>query len=120
MEEFCLLRRNLHRNKPTVMNKVRRFKGSNPLQFKYVNKTVKHPLKIMIWGCFSYHGVGRLYVCDGTMTSEKYLHVLQEKLLPSIHDFEISNPFHLDDSARCHWTLAVKEWHKENKINQTK
>ena len=77
----------------------------------------------MIWGCFSYHSVGRVYVCDGIMTFEKYLHVLQEKLLPSIYDLKfwfliiwmILISFGL---FWCHRTIAVKEWYKENKTNQ--
>ncbi|MEN2497501.1 MAG: Ubiquitin carboxyl-terminal hydrolase 22 [Marteilia pararefringens] len=105
-------------NMNSTMNRVRRFKSSSPLNPLYTTQRVKYPLKVMIWGCFNYKSVGRIHVCDGNMNSSKYLEVLENKLLPSIEDAQIENPLHLDDSAPCHRTLAVKEWHKSESIGK--
>ena len=34
--------------------------GSDPFDPKFTCKTVKFPQKLMIWGCFGYHGRGKL------------------------------------------------------------
>ena len=107
-------------NLDSVMNRVRRFSFQNPLESRLIKKTVKYPLKVMIWGCFSYHGLGRIKVCEGTMNREKYLETLEEKLLPSIHDFMTSNAIHLDDSAPPHRGNTINEWHERNNIQKIK
>lgn len=37
---------------------VRRARGSNRFESKFTVKTVKHPAKVMVWGCFSFKGPG--------------------------------------------------------------
>ena len=36
-------------NLNAVMNRIRRFRSSNPLSGSYINQNVKYPLKIMVW-----------------------------------------------------------------------
>lgn len=74
--------------------------------------TVKHPLSVMVWGCFSWHGVGRLHVVEGNMNSEKYIQVLETRLLPTIQDHygEVDDIIFQDDSAPCHRSRAVNEY----------
>ena len=105
-------------NLNTTMNRVRRFRSSNPLASCYLRSKVRHPIKVMIWSCFNYNGVGRIHVCSETMNSTRYLEVLEDKLLSSIEDFNVAHPIHLDDSAPCHRTLAVKRWHADNQIGK--
>lgn len=45
--------------------------------------TVKHNVKINVWGCFSANGVGRLHVVDGIMDQYQYMDILDENLPPS-------------------------------------
>ncbi|GFU92677.1 transposable element Tcb1 transposase [Trichonephila clavipes] len=33
--------------------------------------TVKYPTKVMVWGCMSFHGVGRLHIVSGTVKATK-------------------------------------------------
>jgi hypothetical protein len=40
----------------------RRLKVSDRFSLKFTRKTVKHPQKVMVWGCFSWKGRGRLGV----------------------------------------------------------
>ena len=106
-------------NLDSIMNRVRRFTNMNPYQKSLVKKTAKHPLKIMIWACFSYEGVGRLEVCQGNMNQQRYLDTLDSKLLPSIQQSGLSGEiYHLDDSATCHRTKKVLDWHQKNQIRK--
>ena len=105
-------------NLDTVMNRIRRFQSSDPLNQTYLRQTVKHPLKVMIWGCFCSAGPGRIFICDQYMNSQKYVDVLDKKLLPSISDYMVENAIHLDDSAPCHRTKLLEEFHKNNSIER--
>ena len=39
---------------------------------------------VMIWGCITAAGVGKLAIVEGTMNAAKYRTTLDENLLPSI------------------------------------
>ena len=39
-----------------------RRRGSDPLDPRYLESTVKHPDSLMVWGCFSGLGLGKLVV----------------------------------------------------------
>ena len=78
---------------------------------------LKYPVKIMIWGCFSSKGLGRLKVIEETMKSQDYLNVLEHKMLPSARDlFGNENFIYQDDSAPCHRSKAVKQWQESQNI----
>ncbi|GFT87102.1 transposable element Tcb1 transposase [Trichonephila clavipes] len=65
--------------------------------------TVKYPTKVMVWGCMSSHGVGRLHIVSGTVKAMDYFEILQNKLLPTAKNLfgNQSWIFH-DDNAPCH------------------
>ena len=46
-------------------------------------RTVKHPVKVNIWGCFSERGFVKLVVIKGNLTGEKMVEVYQKRLAPS-------------------------------------
>jgi len=45
--------------------------------------TVKHDKKIMVWGCFAAHGVGRLYRVQGILEQFQYAHIIDHEMMPS-------------------------------------
>uniref|UniRef100_A0AAZ3NYF6 Transposase Tc1-like domain-containing protein n=1 Tax=Oncorhynchus tshawytscha TaxID=74940 RepID=A0AAZ3NYF6_ONCTS len=52
--------------------------------------TVKHGVGcIMLWGCFSAAGTGRLFRIEGKMTGAKYREILDENLLHSTQDLRL-------------------------------
>ncbi|GFV39511.1 transposable element Tcb1 transposase [Trichonephila clavipes] len=65
--------------------------------------TVKYPTKVMVWGCMSSHGVGRLHIVSGTVKAMDYIEILQNKLLPTARDL-LGNQSWIfeDDNAPCH------------------
>ncbi|GFY02470.1 hypothetical protein TNCV_3503511 [Trichonephila clavipes] len=48
--------------------------------------TAKYPTKMMVWGCLSSHGVGRLHIVSGTGKALDYIEIPQNKLLPTARD----------------------------------
>ena len=90
--------------------RVRRPRGSNRFDPKFTCKTVKHPQKQMVWGCFSWAGRGRLAFLDkgDTMNQHSYLAILKEKLQPAMRHAKTTR--FLQDGAPCHRARAVKDW----------
>lgn len=94
---------------------VRRASWQNPFEPKYLRKTVKHPLKVMFWGCFSTHKIGRLHICDGIMNSDKYIEVLRKRLVPYIDEIN-QDLIYQQDSAPCHTSKRSINWIKDRNI----
>lgn len=72
--------------------------------------TVKHPQAIMVWGCFSWYGVGRLHLVEQTMNAKQYIKVLEDRLIGTIRDHfngDVESCFFQDDSAPCHRAKSV-------------
>jgi len=60
-------------------------KHGEELQERHIQKTVKHGGgNIMVWGCFSWAGVGNLVKIDGIMTADVYIDIINENLEESL------------------------------------
>jgi transposase len=59
---------------------------------------------VMVWGCFSSRGLGRICVVETTLNGEQYRRVLQENLIPSFQDMFADNGDVMlqQDNAPCH------------------
>ena len=110
----------IHVNMTGAMNRIRRYSSESRLSPRFTSSTVKYPLKILIWGCFSSSGIGRLYISKQTMNSERYLRTLENFLLPSFRDSEITEPLFLDDSAPCHRSVKVQNFKNQKSIETLK
>ncbi|GFV52689.1 transposable element Tcb1 transposase [Trichonephila clavipes] len=81
--------------------------------------TVKYPTKVMVWGCMSSHGVGRLHIVSGTVKAMNYIEILQNKLLPTARDLFRNQPWIFqDDNAPCHRAKVVQKWLKDHTVNR--
>lgn len=81
---------------------VRRNSGKDEFNRKCVKTTVKHPIHIMVWGCFCNKGTGSLYVVDGTMNQVQYKTVLETKFLPQAKRWFNKKKFiFMQDGAPC-------------------
>lgn len=96
---------------------VRRRPGEDLLP-ECLNVTVKHPLSVMIWGCMSWHGVGRIQVLSGTINANRYIQeILEPKLLASASQLFGSRDFIFQqDGAPCHTAKLCKKWFADKNI----
>lgn len=69
-------------------------KKGEELQDRHLQKTVKHGGgNIMVWGCFSWGGVGQLVKIDGIMNADVYIDILNENLEVSLIQTGLENNF---------------------------
>lgn len=98
---------------------VRRRKGEDMLP-ECTTATMKHPVSVMVWGCMTRDGVGRLAVVDGTITAKRYQDlILEPKLLPSIQDLfegDRSRCIFQQDGAPCHTAKTSMKWLQDHHI----
>lgn len=97
--------------------KVRRPIGSNRMDPRYTQKTMKHPPSVMVWGCFSFQGRGNLYFLpkNETMNGTRYLAILEEKL-PVVMTIHETVTF-MHDGAPCHRAKKVSKWLADNNFD---
>lgn len=57
--------------------------GSNPLEFHYTIQRTKHPNPLMVWGSFSYNGIGALMFLPNVKMNQ-YLELLSDHLSQSL------------------------------------
>lgn len=93
------------------------------LKKECVVRTQKFSQSVMIWGCFSARGTGRLEICKSTINGEKYISILERKLIGTIRDqkFDDSEENYTvfqEDNAPCHTAKTVQRWMRQNKINR--
>ncbi len=80
--------------------------------------TVKHGGgSIMLWGCFSAAGTGRLVAIEGKMNAAKYRDILDENLLQSAQDLRLGRGFTFQqDNDPKHTAKITKEWLQNNSV----
>ncbi len=80
--------------------------------------TVKHGGgSIMLWGCFSAAGTGRLVAIEGKMNAAKYRDILDENLLQSAQDLRLGRRFTFQqENDPKHTAKITKEWLHNNSV----
>lgn len=84
-----------------------------------VQKTVKHGGgSIMVWGCLSYHGTGRLHRVTGNLNAIQYCEILTESLLGSLHDLKLdpNTIIFQQDNDPKHTSKLATTWFKDHDI----
>ena len=88
-------------------------KPNEALNIKNIRPTIKHGGgSVMVWGCMSALGVGKLVFIDGTMDKHVYLSILKERLHASAEKMGLSrNEYYFQqDNDPKHTALDVKLW----------
>ena len=96
---------------------IRRPRGEkyNP---RYTTATVKYGGgNIMVWGCFSGHGIGPIHRITETMTATIYRDLLSSLMLPYAEwEMPLSWAFQHDNDPK-HTARVVKTWLEEHQVN---
>ena len=81
--------------------------------------TVKHgSSSIMLWGCFSSAGTGKLVIIEGMMDGVKYREILEGNLFQSSRDLRLGCRFTFQqDNDPKHTAKATLEWFKGKHLN---
>lgn len=76
----------------------------------YLRRKVKFPASVMIWGCMSAQGVGKLHIIEGTVNAVRYIDILRDSLMPSIDNLKGRNNKNIfqQDGAACHTAKICK------------
>jgi hypothetical protein len=73
---------------------------------------------IMLWGCFSAAGIGRLVRIEAKMNKAKYREILDENLLQSTHDLRLGRKFFFQqDNEHKHTVKKMQEWFQDRSLN---
>lgn len=95
---------------------VRRPKGQR-LNPRYSTGTVKHGGgNVIVWGCFSGHGIGPIHRIDGIMDRFMYKDILQDVMLPHAEEEMPLKWIFQHDNDPKHTAKCVKEWLSVKKI----
>ena len=72
----------------------------------------------MASGFITYYGVGRLYLCEGSINSEAHQKIITEALLPSLEDHGLSpgDIIFQQDNAPCHASKSTIKILKDKSI----
>lgn len=98
---------------------VWRTSNDNSYDDKYLQPTVKHGGgSVMVWGCFSWHGVGRLQVIEGKMTAQVYCNILRDNLKQSAETMGLGRIFKFQqDNDPKHTARITKQYFEDNEVD---
>lgn len=95
---------------------VRRLPGQ-PIRDVHTVQKRAFTKKVLIWYFFCSKGVGTIAVITGTMNTERYIHTLQQHLLPKAAEwFPEGGWTFIHDNAPCHKSAGTRAFLAQNGI----
>lgn len=93
-------------------------KKEEVLSFKCTKPTLKSLDKgIMIWGCMSSMGVGKIVILEGRVNAAVYLNLLKDVIIPEAQRLIGSDYILQQDNAPIHCAKIVKDYIRNENLN---
>jgi hypothetical protein len=100
------------------------FKPGHAYDDRCVKKTVKHGGgNIMVWGCITAKGMGRIHRIEGIMCGPDYVEILDKQLLGSLKDLGIrrtgnSSAIFQQDNDPKHTSRVATAWFQTKRLRK--
>jgi len=98
-------------------------KPGQALDPRFTKKTVKHGGgNVMVWGCVTGEGMGRLHRIEGIMNGPGYVSILQQSLLGTLKDWKLKKTgknkviFQQDNDPK-HTSHVARDWFQKQKVS---
>lgn len=85
---------------------------------RLVVETVKHPVKVHVWGCLSSKGFGRLYIFQKNLDANLLCKIYQKALLSSIETLVEGEWVLQEDNDPKHTSKKAQQWKEEHDIKR--
>lgn len=85
---------------------------------RLVIRTVKHPLKVHVWGCFSRKGFGKIIIFQKNLNSQFLLNIYENALLPSSKILMGDKWLLQEDNDPKHTSKIAQQWREENNVKK--
>jgi hypothetical protein len=88
---------------------------------RYTKKVVKHGGgHVMVWGCITAEGLGRISRIDGNMDATLYVEILNDDFLGTLSDLAINKTsiYFQQDNDPKHTSNLAKEWFQKKKVDK--
>jgi len=99
-------------------------KPGQALDPRFTKKTIKHGAgNLIVWGCITAKGMGRLYRIEGIMCGPDYVKILDEHFLGSLKDLKLRRSgrpgiiFQQDNDPK-HRSKVAEEWFQAKKVKR--
>lgn len=91
-------------------------KNNTRLLEKNLCPSVKHSPSVMVWGCFSAKGVGKLQIIEGIMDSTRYCQILRDNLKSSARNLGMRSFIFQQDNDPKHKSRITRDYFDRNDI----
>ena len=76
-----------------------------------IKRRAQCPVKVMVWGCICFNGVGTLCKVDGNINTQKYIAILEDNIWYVIaRHFPRNNFLFQDDNAPVHRAAVTRQY----------
>ncbi|KRH92235.1 transposase, partial [Pseudoloma neurophilia] len=72
--------------------------------------------KVMVWGCFSFNGVGKIIIIRDKLNAAKYINILANNLRESAEMHHMDNFIFQQDRAPPHTAKITSNWLRDQNI----